>query len=298
MPDLADRLGLESVTFVKNADSLPADTTVLFSWLYGKGSIDISNTPNLVWIHQAGAGVDAVLTPSIIASEVMMTNSAGVFDDAIAEFVLGMVLALTKGFPRSFKQQQEHEWKHFLNGRIGGKRALVIGAGSIGRSIRTLLIAANMRTEMVGRTSRQDPSIGKVHGSADIPNLLSATDVVVLATPLTPETNGLVDEAFLDAMPSSAYLINIGRGKIVDTSALVNALHAGSIAGAAIDVVDPEPLPADHPIWDAPGLMLTPHHAGDYPEHRSDLIDLFVNNFGRYTSGSSLVNSIDKKAGY
>lgn len=298
MPDLAERLGLEKVTFVKDADSLPEDTTVLFSWLYGQGSIDITHAPNLIWIHQAGAGVDAVLTPSIVSSDVVMTNSAGVFDDAIAEFVLGMALALTKGFPRSFRQQQDHEWNHFLNGRIAGKRALVIGAGSIGCSIRSQLLSAHMQTTMVGRTSRQDPLIGKVYASGDIPSLLSDSDIVILAAPLTPETDGLVDQAFLDAMPNSAHLINIGRGRIVDTAALIYALQQGSIAGAALDVVDPEPLPSDHPIWETPGVMLTPHHAGDYAEHRSDLIDLFVSNFGRYTSGAGLLNLIDKKAGY
>ena len=298
IPDLRERLGAASVSFVKDTTSVPADTEVLYSWLYGKGAVAIDHLPDLKWIHQAGAGVDAVLTPSIVASDVVMTNSAGVFDDPIAEFVLGQILIMVKKFDVAFRQQQDHEWRHYMNGRIAGKRALVLGSGSIGRSIHRLLTGTGMVVTMMGRSTRSDESLGEIHGPDRLLELASTHDVLVVATPLTPGTLGLIGASVFDAMPVSSYLVNIGRGKIVDTDALVEALTTGSIAGAAIDVVDPEPLPADHPLWDAPGIVLSPHNAGDYHEHREALVDVFVDNVDRFRRGDALVNVIDKEAGY
>lgn len=298
IPELRVRLNEPSVSFVKDAASVPPDTEVLYSWLYGKGAIAIDHLPALKWIHQAGAGVDAVLTPSIVDSDVVMTNSAGVFDDPIAEFVLGQILIMVKRFDVGFRQQADRTWQHYMNGRIAGKNVLVVGAGSIGRSIHRVLTSVGMNVSMMGRSARSDRTLGVIHGPSELHALAGTHDVLVIATPLTPETEGMIDSSVLDAMPSASYLVNIGRGKIVDTNALVHALNTGSISGAALDVVDPEPLPADHPLWEAPGAMLTPHNAGDFPEHRQSLVDVFVDNMERYRRGEALMNLIDKNAGY
>lgn len=298
VPELRAKLNEPSLSFVKDAASVPPDTEVLYSWLYGKGAIAIDHLPALKWIHQAGAGVDAVLTPSIVASDVVMTNSAGVFDDPIAEFVLGQILIMVKRFDVGFRQQAERAWRHYMNGRIAGKSVLVVGAGSIGRSIHRVLTSVGMDVSMMGRSARSDGTLGVIHGPEDLLVLASGHDVLVIATPLTPETTGMIDGSVLDAMPATSYLVNIGRGKIVDTNALVHALNTGSISGAALDVVDPEPLPENHPLWEAPGVVLTPHNAGDYPEHRQSLVDVFIDNVERYRRGDQLLNLIDKIAGY
>jgi phosphoglycerate dehydrogenase-like enzyme len=257
---------------------------------------------DLRWIHFAGAGVDPIMFPELIASPVVLTNSRGVFDHAIAEYVLGLVLAFAKDLPHTLDLQRRHEWKYRETERIDDRTALIVGAGSIGRDVGRLLRAVGMRVLGAGRTAgarRGDPAPFERVVSADgLPAVLPEADYVVLALPLTPETRGMFGAALLARMKPTARLINVGRGAVVDEAALVQALREHRIAGAALDVFTNEPLPSDHPLWDLPGVIVSPHMSGDYIGWQKAVSGLFVDNFRRWLAGRPLRNVVDKARGY
>jgi phosphoglycerate dehydrogenase-like enzyme len=251
---------------------------------------------SLRWVQVASVGVDAVLFDELIDSDVIVTNSRGVFEEPIAEYVLGQILSFAKGFHRSMRAQDAGRWEHFESEPIAGASATIIGTGPVGRAITRLLKAAGMSVRVVGRRQRTDPDFGAV--TTDVLDAVSDADYVVLAAPLTEQTRGMVDAEALAAMPARARLINVGRGELLVTDALVAALQAGRLAGAALDVVDPEPLPAGHPLWTAPNVHLTPHNSGDETGWTDKLQQQFVGNFRRYRSGQPLHNIVDKHRGY
>ncbi|HEU4362423.1 MAG TPA: D-2-hydroxyacid dehydrogenase [Mycobacterium sp.] len=250
----------------------------------------------LRWVQVAALGVDAVLCDELIDSDVVLTNSRGIFEEPIAEYVLGQILAFAKGFRRSRLAQDAHRWQHFDTEQIAGAAVTIVGPGPVGRAIARLLRAAGMTVRGVGRTGREDPDFGVI--GTDLVEAVADADYVVLAAPLTPHTRGLLDADVLAAMPARARLINVGRGELVDTDALLAAMVAGRLAGAALDVVDPEPPPPDHPVWTTPNLHLTPHHSGDVHGWTSALQQQFIANFRRYVSGQPLHNVVDKQRGY
>lgn len=253
----------------------------------------------LRWVHTASAGVDNVLTPEVAASEVVVTNSRGVFDGAIAEYVLGLVLAFAKDLPGTWERQRRRDWEHRDTERVAGTAAVVVGVGPIGRAIGRLLRGLGMRVRGVGRSARDDdPDFGDVASPADLPRLLPEADYVVLAAPLTDETRGLVGAAELRAMRPTARLINVGRGELVDEAALVAVLEAGGIGGAALDVFEREPLPASSPLWALPGVIVSPHMSADAVGWREQLADLFLDNLRRWCAGRPLRNVVDKSVGY
>jgi phosphoglycerate dehydrogenase-like enzyme len=222
-----------------------------------------------------------------------------VYDEPTAEYVLGLILALAKDFPRIWEHQQHHEWRPHQSGTITGRTALVWGTGPIGRAIARLLRAVGMRVCGAGRTARSDdPDFGTVHGADTLRPALAEADYVVLAAPLTPDTRGMVDAPVLAAMKPGARLINVGRGALVDEKALVDHLAAGRLAGAALDVFDQEPLPAESPLWDMPGVIVSPHMAGETMGEREALIELFLDNLTRRAEGLPLRNVVDKRRGY
>lgn len=253
----------------------------------------------LRWIHTASAGVDNVLTPEVAASDVTVTNSRGVFDGAIAEYVLALVLAFAKDLPGTWDRQRRHEWQHRDTERVAGTTALVVGVGPIGRAIARLLRAAGLRVRGSGRTARTgDPDFGAVSASTDLVALLPETDYLVLAAPLTDETRGLIGAAELGALRATARLVNVGRGELVDEAALVDALRKGALAGAALDVFEREPLPPPSPLWDLPGVIVSPHMSADAAGWRESLADLFLDNLRRWCAGRPLRNVVDKSVGY
>jgi phosphoglycerate dehydrogenase-like enzyme len=253
----------------------------------------------LRWLHIASAGVDPVLFPGLVESDVVLTNSRGVFDDSIAEYVLGVVLAFAKDFTRSAALQRETCWKHRETERIAGREVLVVGTGPIGRAIARLLRAAGMRVSGAGRTARDgDPDFGTVHASAELAEQLPQADYVVAVAPLTEQTKGLFDARAFAAMKPSARFVNVGRGELVVTGDLVEALQTGKIAGAALDVFETEPLPAGNPLWGMENVLVSPHMSGDFIGWRNTLVGVFAENFHRWLSGRPLDNVVDKKLGY
>ncbi|YCH06463.1 D-2-hydroxyacid dehydrogenase [Arthrobacter sp. alpha11c] len=254
---------------------------------------------SLKWVHVTAAGVSQLLFDELIQSDVVYTNSRGVLSRAIAEFALGFVLDIAKDSQGSLRLQQQQRWQHRVTRKIQGQRALVVGTGSIGREIASLFRAVGLQVSGAGRSSRPgDELFDQIHSSRDLAGIVGDVDYLVLAAPLTTDTKGIMDADVFSAMKSTAHLINVGRGELVQTDALVEALTSGSIAGAALDVVHPEPLPAGHPLWSMDNVIITPHMSGDTEDYLDDLGQLFVDNLRRFSQGEPLQNVVDKNLGF
>lgn len=254
---------------------------------------------SLQWVHATSAGVDALLIPELVESEVPVTNAQGIFDRTIAEYVLGAILMFAKDFPGSLAYQRERRWQHRDTERAQGKRVLVVGAGSIGRQIAKLTGAIGMEVYGVARRARTDDvDFKEVFANVALHEELGKADYVVVSAPLTPATEGLFGAAEFAAMQPHARFINIARGQIVQTGPLVEALQNRTIAAAALDVFEQEPLPADHPLWQMPNVVMTAHMAGDFVGWREALMEQFLANLERWQGQEPLFNQVDKKLGY
>lgn len=242
-----------------------------------------SAADSLRWVHIASTGVDPVLFDELVESDVVLTNSRGLFERPIAEYVLAQILAFAKDIRRSTRAQAALSWRHFGSESIDGVPVAVLGTGPIGQAIATLLTAVGMQVTVLGRAE-----------SADLPSYVDDVEYLVLAAPLTAQTHAVVNARVLSAMRPTARLINVGRGELVGTWDLVSALNRGTIAGAALDVTDPEPLPVGHPLWRTPNTHITPHNSGDVHGWSDRLQDQFVTNFERYLRGEKLLNIVDK----
>ncbi|OQR64938.1 hydroxyacid dehydrogenase [Streptomyces maremycinicus] len=249
--------------------------------------------PRPGWVHTASAGVDHLMCPELAASDAVVTNARGIFDQPIAEYVAALVLAMAKDLPRSWELQRRGEWRHRESGRVAGTRAVVVGSGPIGRAVARTLKALGVTTAVVGRVPRTG-----IHGPQDLDRLLARADWVIAAAPLTEQTRGMFDTRRFGVMQPSARFVNVGRGPLVVEDALVRALERRWIAGAALDVLSTEPLPADSPLWQVPGLLISPHMSGDTVGWRDELGAQFVELFERWAAGRPLTNVVDKQRGY
>ena len=258
---------------------------VLLGWKFAADDIRhaFECADRLRWTQWGGAGVDAALFPALVESDVVLTNVRGVFDQAMAEYTLGMILAFAKDFRRTRALQRERTWSHRLTEKVAGTRALVVGAGSIGRAIARTLRTVGIEIEVVGRNARGgDPDFGRVHGSEDLDRLLGSADWVVLITPLTAGTRGMFDAARFAAMKPTARFFNLGRGALVDEPAMIEALENRAIAGAGLDVFTEEPLAAASPLWEMENVIVSPHMSGDFRGHKPAMAEVFIENFRRY----------------
>lgn len=245
------------------------------------------NADELKWIFWAGAGVDPLLFPELVESDVVLTNCRGVFDRSMAEYVLGLIIAFGKHFPESGRLQSQRIWRHRLSEQLLGKEALIVGVGSIGREIARVLNAFGLKVRGVGRRHREDQDFGVIYASSELNTRLSSADFVVVVCPSTPESRGMFGATQFQAMKDSARLVNVARGDILDEAALLVALHDGTIAGAALDVFTEEPLPEDSPFWDLDNVIVSPHMSA-----------AFLENLKRYRIGEPMLNVIDKRAGF
>lgn len=297
---LAGRVDLRFTDAAGLADAVRG-AEALFLWDFFSTALSQAweHCGDLEWIHVAAAGVDSLLFPELRDSPVTVTNARGTFDRPIAEFVLASVLAHAKRVHESYRLQQQRVWRHRETLGLVGSRALVVGTGAIGREIARLLRAVGMEVRGVGRTAREgDPDFGRVVASTDLAGEVGWCDHLVNAAPLTPSTTGLIDAEVLAAMRPSAHLVNIGRGASVVEGDLVAALADGALAGASLDVFAEEPLPADSPLWDAPGCVISAHMSGDVVGWRDTLARQFVANAERWLAGKPLENVVDKQLGY
>ena len=257
-----------------------------------------SRLERLRWIQSASAGVDRLLFPELVESDVVVTNARGVFDDAIAEWVIGMLLAFSTDTLRTLELQREVRWEHRRTRRLAGSRLVVVGPGPIGRAVARRARALGVEVGAVGRTVRDDEELGSVAPIERLHEVLATADHVVNALPLTPATDGIFGVAAFAAMPATSTFVNVGRGGTVNEPALVDALRTGVIAGAALDVFAEEPLPAHSPLWSMPGVVISPHMCGDFQGWEREAAAVFVDNAWRWVRNEPLRNLVDKRLGF
>lgn len=281
-------------------EALPG-AEILFVWDFFSTALSDAweCADSLRWIHVAAAGVDTLLFDALRESDVIVTNARGAFDGPIAEFVLASILAHDKLLHESAELQRQRLWRHREGRRTAGSRALVVGTGGIGRATARLLRAVGMEVLGAGRTERDhDPDFGAVVSTERLVQHAAWADHLVLIAPLTEQTRGIVNAEVLAAMKPEAHLVNVGRGPLLDEAALVEALRAGTIAAASLDVFTEEPLPADHPFWKMPNVRISAHMSGDVVGWRNTLADQFADNLSRWLVGADLANAVDKELGY
>ena len=282
----------------QRADELTSKTEVVFGRLPFARYREL---PNLRWVQQDFAGTDWLLNfPDLIEKDFILTNASGVHAIPIAEHILAMMLALARDFPYSFRKQRNHQWGR--RGRVielEGTTLGVIGLGKIGEKTAEKAKGLNMKVLATRRNpERSSPYVDRMYGTEGLQDLLSQSDWVVIAAPMTPETRGMIGEKELRSMKKSAHIINIARGSIIQEKVLIKALQEGWIAGAGLDVFEKEPLPEDSPLWDMENVIITGHFAGSTPFYFERVLEIFLENLRRYRSGEPLINVVDKQRGY
>lgn len=245
--------------------------------------------PRLAVVQLPSAGYEHALPH--LPPEVTVCNGRGVHDAGTAELAVGLALAVQRGIDEAVRDMPEGRWRPVERSSLADRRVLVLGFGAIGAAVARRLRAFEAEVVPVARTARDDPEWGRVHAVADVVGLLGDVDVVIVTLPLTEETDRLVDARFLAALPDGALLVNVGRGRVVDTDALVAEVSAGRLR-AALDVTDPEPLPADHPLWRAPGVVITPHVGGYTDATTPRLVDLLRRQLVRLVAGEPPLNVV------
>ncbi|HEY0605344.1 MAG TPA: D-2-hydroxyacid dehydrogenase [Herpetosiphonaceae bacterium] len=259
----------------------------------------LEHATSLRWMHTASAGVENLLSDAIRERGISFTNSAGVHAIPIAEWVLHALLTIVKRGPRMLAAQHEHRWERDVEfDELGGKTLTILGAGGIGQEIARRAAGFGMRIWGVNRSGREVSGFERIVSGEQWRDLLPETDFLVIATPLTAATKHLVGAHELEALPDHAWLINIARGAIVDEPALVVALQNGTIAGAALDTFEQEPLPAESPLWTLPNVLISPHNSGSSPRSTDRVVDLFIENLKRFVADEPLRNVVDLEAGY
>lgn len=264
----------------------------------------LARAPALRWVHSASAGVERVLTPTSLARGLVITNARGVFSDPIAEYVVMMILAVSRRLPQLLELQRERTWQPLEGVELRDVTVGVVGYGSIGREVASRAAALGCRVVATRRSGGPADDAGssttvEVLGGPDaLPALLERSDFVVLAVPLTPETEGLVDDRMLSAMKPGAWLINVARGRLVRDASLVRALLGGRLGGAVLDTFAEEPLPPSSPYYALPNVIVTPHTSWSSGRVLDRSVELFCENLGRYADGRPLINVVDPAVGY
>jgi len=275
-----------------------ADAQVIFGWLSRE---DFSSAKQLRWIQWGAAGVEGILWPELVESPVVLTNMQRIYAPVISETAIGLMLALARGIPRYAVQTQQHQWQTLdgLN-EISGMTLGLVGLGGIGtETARRAHFGFDMTVLAVDPKPLPKPDfVAEVHSLDWLPQMASRADVLMSATPHTPLSEGMLNESVFRAMKKSAYFINVSRGKVVNTPALVRALKEGWIAGAGLDVAYREPLPPDDELWTTPNLIITCHTSGWSPKVQGRRLELFSENVRRYVAGLPLLNVVDKERGY
>ncbi|HXF15140.1 MAG TPA: D-2-hydroxyacid dehydrogenase [Terriglobales bacterium] len=298
-------LEVDQLNSYENVEQHIADVEILFG---------ISIRPEqfvaarkLRWIHSQAAAVHQLMFPELVNSDVIITNARDVHGPVVAEQVIAMMFALAKRIPAAVRFQQKHVWGQdaFSSGRshsreLAGATLGLVGLGSIGRNVAKHGSALGMRVIAVREhPEKEKPQyVDEVLPTSKLQELLTQSDYVVLSTPVTPETKGMIGAPQLAAMKPDAFLLNVGRGPLIDEAALVEVLRQHKIGGAALDVFDQEPLPPESPLWDLEDLLITPHTAGISEKMWERHYVLFSDNLRRYLSGQPLLGLVDKRSGY
>jgi phosphoglycerate dehydrogenase-like enzyme len=257
----------------------------------------------LRWIQSPAAGVAGLLFPEFVASDVLLTNARGIHGDAMAEHVIAVVIVLFRQLHLAIRRQASHQWvkqTQVTFRLIRGRRMGIVGLGAIGTAVAERARAMGMDVVAVRRnpSAPAPPCVSAVYAASDLHRLLAESDAVVLTAPLTGETRGLIGERELRLMKRDAVLVNVSRGKLVREAELAAELARGTLAGAALDVLDHEPLDPASPLWDLPNVVITPHTSAFRDDYWTLAADLFADNLRRFDRGEALLNRVDKAAGY
>jgi len=282
-------------------DRMLQHAEVIFGWRLPQNVL--SRAPRLRWIQGVAAGLDLLAGDTgLLQSDIMVSNASGANAVAVAEFALCLMLMIAKRAPEFVTNQQSGRWEHLVTAELRGKTVGIVGLGKIGSEIARLAQAFRMRVLVTEREAisgdKMAAGVDRLFSPDRLPEMLSGCDFVVLTLPLTPETRGLIGEAELKAMKPTAHIINVARGQIIKQEVLIRALKEGWIAGAALDVFEVEPLPADSELWKLPNVIITSHSAGYVEQYSAMVTRLFCDNLRRFLNGEKLNNLFDKTRGY
>lgn len=256
-------------------------------------------TPRLRWYHTLSAGVENMPLAELAERGIVLTNNSGSYDIQIAEHLLAFVFAASRQLHRYRDLQHESEWKEQQHQELRGATIVVYGMGSIGGEIARLASAVGMRVIGVRRNAGSPPpGVERVLSTDRLAEVVGEADYLAIAAPLTPSTRGAISREVISRLKPTAWIMNIGRGAIVDETAMIEALEAKRIAGAALDVFTTEPLPKESPLWRLDNVIITPHHSSSSPRSAERTLALFAENLRRYKAGEPLINRVDFEAGY
>ena len=280
------------------------DCDVAYTWILK--AAELAHAARLRWLHTSAVAVETLCLPDLFARGVVVSNTRAVQAVPIAEHTMAVILALAKQLPLVLEHQRHARWAQndFMGERLpwllAGRTLGLIGVGTIGREIAARARAFGMRVVALRRRSGQGDvaAVDQVYGPDHLDTFLAETQVLVIAAPLTPHTLGLIGAPQMAALPRGAVIVNVGRAKIVDTEALIAALHSGHLGGASLDVFPHEPLPPEHPLWTCPNVILTPHTSGFRQGHWEEVVDLFAENLERFERGEAVRFRVEPDLGY
>jgi len=276
---------------------LLSEVEIIFGHLKPK---QFPQAKRLKWLQGTSAGMDWAKRPEVRKHPATLTN-ARIHAVPIGEHLFGMLLMLSRSLHLAYRRQQAHQWEKPARDAIGslwGQTLCVVGLGQIGRRCAKLGRAHGMRVIGVRRRPRPTPHVQKVFGPDQLCEALGGADVVMAVIPGTDETHNFIGKKAFRAMKPGAFFLNAGRGQTVDTDALVEALRCGQVGAAGLDVVQPEPLPPEHPLWEMPNVLITPHYSGLHPQYAQRAGKLFLENLARFIDGRPLRFVVDKSRGY
>jgi phosphoglycerate dehydrogenase-like enzyme len=297
-PEIASQVEATVDFDLDHFDESMATADALVTWDLPTKSLR-ERAPVLRWIHIIGAGIEHLQPLDWLPKGVTLTNNRGVHAEKAGQYGLMALLMLNNAIPRLVEEQRRHRYVECFTTAITGKVLLVVGAGAMGSAVARQAKRIGLRTIGIRRHPRRTAGFDEVHPVAALDRLLPEADFVVVTAPATTETRHLIGERRLSLMRSAAGLINMGRASVVDHEALAMALRAGTLAGAVLDVFNPEPLPTSSPLWDVPNLIITPHMSSDDAlTYAPRTLDLVFENLGRLLAGKRLKNRVDPVRGY
>ena len=305
---------LVTVSIEGLADGPLDDVEVMLRGWLNSDAFDrlLARAPRLAWVHSATSGVERALTPASRERGLIVTNARGVFSRPIAEYVLMMILAVSRRLPQLLELQRERTWQPLEGAELRDVTVGIVGLGSIGRAVGALATAFGCRVVAVRRRPDSDEAatragddlsfgeamLDRVGGPETLPQLLAESDFIVLAAPLTPETEEMINADTLAMVKLGAWLINVARGRLIDERALLRALRDGPLGGAVLDTFREEPLPALSSFYELPNVIVTPHTAWSSGRVLDRSVELFCDNLRRFAKGEPLLNVVDPAAGY
>ena len=277
-----------------------ADTDILLCFSPPMANHVVRDAPNLKWIQALGTGVDNIVDLPSLGKEVLVTNIRGIHGAAVSEATIAFMLSLARDLPRSVHAQEKSAWERWPSRLLSGKTVGILGVGLIAEYLAPICKTFGMTVVGISSAQRPTPSFDRMVKRDDLVMIAPELDYLVVLTPLTPETRGIVGEKVLTAMKSSAFVVNVARGGVVDEPALIKALEAGQIAGAGLDVFSQEPLPADNPLWKTKNVTIFSHLGGYSQGYEDRAMPTIAGNMAKFLANDlkSMINIVRKPASW